>query len=115
MRLGNISQFLTVDDEPIDKPILNNINNTPTNHRRCNGTLPKANGINGLQNTSMYDIFELLSTYSPRPILEELFTYERQGERAIRIAVWNVHKFSYEKANNLGVREVVCRTILENG
>lgn len=112
MRLGNISQFLTVEEDNADRPISNG---TTNNHRNCNGSAPKQNGINGLQNSSVYDLFELLSAYSPRPVLEERFEYKRDREDAFRVAVWNLHKFSYEKAGNLGVREIVCRTILENG
>lgn len=113
VRLGNISQFLTASEDSIEKISVNGIN-TPANFRKCNGTLPKVNGVNGITNSSVFDIFELLSTYSPRPILEDTFNYQRQGENAVRIALWNFEKFSYEKACNLGVKEVICRTILEN-
>lgn len=40
--------------------------------------------------------------------------YERNGRPAIRIASWNMDRMCMEKSCNLGVREVVCRTILEN-
>ena len=33
----------------------------------------------------------------------------------VRIASWNLLSFSSDKADNTGVREVICRTILENG
>ena len=33
----------------------------------------------------------------------------------VRIASWNLLSFSSDKADNIGVREVVCCTILENG
>lgn len=113
VRLGNISQFLCISEDSIEKISVNGVN-TPANFRKCNGTLPKLGIANGISNSSVFDIFELLSTYSPRPILEETFDYQRQGESAVRIALWNLEKFSYEKASNLGVKEVVCRTILEN-
>lgn len=113
MRLGNISQFLTTSEDSIEKVSVNG-NNTPANSRKCNGTLPKAKAVNGVSKSSVLDIFELLSTYSPRPIVENTFNYHRQGESAVRIALWNLEKFSYEKACNLGVKEVICRTILEN-
>ncbi|KAJ8979537.1 hypothetical protein NQ317_017685 [Molorchus minor] len=58
---------------------------------------------------------KLLSTYSPRPVLQEDFKYCRNGEPVFRVASWNLHEFSLEKANNLGVKEVICRSILENG
>lgn len=60
------------------------------------------------------DIFELLSAYSPRPILEEDFHGLRSGRPALRIATWNLQDFTLEKAENPGVKEVICRTILEN-
>lgn len=60
------------------------------------------------------DIFELLSAYSQRPILEDDFLGERNGKAALRIATWNLHDFTLEKVENPGVKEIVCRTILEN-
>lgn len=116
IRLSNISQFLTVnDDSPIETVTTNGTCKTTAATPKCNGVNSKLNGINGTVNTSLLDIFELLSAYSPRMIPEEIFDYERQGEPAVRIAVWNLSKFTFDKASNLGVREVVCRTILENG
>lgn len=114
IRLSNISQFLTVcDDSPPESVVAANGGIHTTT--KCNGIGTKLNGINGTVSSSLLDIFELLSVYSPRAIPEEIFDYERQGEPAIRVAVWNLNKFTLEKASNLGVREVICRTILENG
>lgn len=98
------------EDSPAESVTANGIH-TP----KCNGVGAKLNGINGTLGTSLLDIFELLSAYSPRTVPEEIFDYERQGEPAIRVAVWNLHRFTLDKASNLGVREVICRTILENG
>jgi hypothetical protein len=61
----------------------------------------------------MYDIMSMKSW--PRPIMEEVFLDMRKGNSAFRLATWNLQAFSPEKAENPGVREVVCRTILENG
>ncbi|XP_071784894.1 endonuclease/exonuclease/phosphatase family domain-containing protein 1-like [Asterias amurensis] len=36
------------------------------------------------------------------------------GRNTLRIATWNLQRFSREKAENLGVKEVTCMTILEN-
>lgn len=69
---------------------------------------------NGLSKAPLNDIFDLLSAYSYRPIVEEDFKYERNGEKAVRIATWNLDRLCLQKAENLGFREVVCRTILEN-
>ena len=38
-----------------------------------------------------------------------------QSNKKVCIATWNLLSFSSDKADNDGVREVVCRTILENG
>lgn len=38
----------------------------------------------------------------------------RDGKPAVRVATWNLQRCSSEKANNPGVREVVCMTLLEN-
>lgn len=40
--------------------------------------------------------------------------YQRNGHAAIRIGSWNLDRMCMEKSSNMGVREVVCRTILEN-
>ncbi|XP_075991915.1 endonuclease/exonuclease/phosphatase family domain-containing protein 1-like isoform X2 [Anticarsia gemmatalis] len=69
---------------------------------------------NGFATVPVNDILDLLSAYSHRPIVEEVFTYERDGVRCCRLASWNLHQLSVEKITNPGVREVVCRTILEN-
>lgn len=60
------------------------------------------------------DIFELLSAYSQRPVLEEDFHGQRNGKVVVRIATWNLQDFTVEKVQNPGVMEVICRTILEN-
>lgn len=69
---------------------------------------------NGFATVPVNDILDLLSAYSHRPIVEEVFMYERDGVRCCRLASWNLHQLSVEKVTNPGVREVICRTILEN-
>lgn len=69
---------------------------------------------NGFATAPVNDILDLLAAYSHRPIVEELFTYERDGVRCCRLASWNLHQLSIDKITNPGVREVICRTILEN-
>ncbi|KAF5298496.1 hypothetical protein FQR65_LT01275 [Abscondita terminalis] len=120
MHLSNITAYLTIEDHNKNTDIVQvngnyangGINNT--NHRRSPSATLKISLCNGLSATSINDIFELLSAYSYRPIPEEDFCYMRNGERALRIASWNLQNFTLDKAQNLGVREVVCRTILEN-
>ncbi|XP_068940512.1 endonuclease/exonuclease/phosphatase family domain-containing protein 1 isoform X2 [Petaurus breviceps papuanus] len=53
---------------------------------------------------------QLLST---RPSIEA-FGGMRDGWPVLRLATWNLQGCSIEKANNPGVREVVCMTLLEN-
>lgn len=86
-----------------------------TPHRKCLSmptkfpiTLP-----NGFATAPVNDILDLLSAYSHRPVLEEVFTYERHGVKCCRLASWNLHQLSVDKIMNPGVREVICRTILE--
>ncbi|XP_046385861.1 endonuclease/exonuclease/phosphatase family domain-containing protein 1-like isoform X2 [Ischnura elegans] len=65
----------------------------------------------------LWDLFELLSLHSERPIVEEIddMKSEIKGSGVIlRVASWNLDNFSADKAENPGVREVICRTILEN-
>ncbi|XP_056439120.1 endonuclease/exonuclease/phosphatase family domain-containing protein 1 [Gadus chalcogrammus] len=38
----------------------------------------------------------------------------RDGRAAVRLATWDLQRCSSEKANNPGVKEVVCMTLLEN-
>ncbi|XP_036421896.1 endonuclease/exonuclease/phosphatase family domain-containing protein 1 isoform X2 [Colossoma macropomum] len=39
----------------------------------------------------------------------------RHGKPLMRVATWDLQRCSSDKANNPGVREVVCMTLLENG
>ncbi|XP_055013081.1 endonuclease/exonuclease/phosphatase family domain-containing protein 1 [Boleophthalmus pectinirostris] len=39
----------------------------------------------------------------------------REGKPVVRLATWSLQGCSNDKANNPGVREVVCMTLLENG
>lgn len=41
-------------------------------------------------------------------------SYIRNGHNTLRITSWNLDKFTFEKSTNPGVKEVICRTILEN-
>ncbi|XP_034235594.1 endonuclease/exonuclease/phosphatase family domain-containing protein 1-like isoform X2 [Thrips palmi] len=69
---------------------------------------PTSNGL------AVRDILDVLSACSPRPIVEDHFDGKRKGRPAIRMATWNLSGLSLEKAENPGVKEVICRTILEN-
>ncbi|ERL91792.1 endonuclease/exonuclease/phosphatase family domain-containing protein 1 [Dendroctonus ponderosae] len=124
MRLDNISKYLTTEDSEdnisessISRPsiLTNGFVSTQHTNGRFNRPSFRGHVPNGLTPSTTFDIFELLSTYSPRPILSEVFKNSRNGEAAARIGSWNLHKFTQDKATNLGVKEVICRTILENG
>ncbi|XP_048882176.1 LOW QUALITY PROTEIN: endonuclease/exonuclease/phosphatase family domain-containing protein 1-like [Brienomyrus brachyistius] len=54
---------------------------------------------------------EIIST---RPKVE-VFLGTRDSKAAVRVATWSLQSCTIEKANNPGVREVVCMTLLENG
>ncbi|KAG5897169.1 hypothetical protein JTB14_022532 [Gonioctena quinquepunctata] len=122
MRFYNISRYLSIDDEEDyfeiedSRPSILTNGFTILNHDGKSHRLPKRLAVtNGLTSSSATDIFELLSAYSPRPVVHEVFQFSSNHEPAIRIASWNLHEFSFEKSSNLGVKEVICRTILENG
>ncbi|KAJ4431382.1 hypothetical protein ANN_19979 [Periplaneta americana] len=128
-RLGALRSHLVVGNSTDDAAAVNSSNGTIVSaasqnsiHNVANGKLPATRKVlpvtmkNGSTNGFLpgKDIFELLSAYSQRPILEEDFHGERNGKLALRIAAWNLQDFSLEKAENPGVKEIVCRTILEN-
>ncbi|KAF7649322.1 hypothetical protein LDENG_00143480 [Lucifuga dentata] len=50
---------------------------------------------------------------SVRPNVEPLLSL-RDGKPVVRLATWSLQGCSCDKANNPGVREVVCMTLLEN-
>lgn len=87
-----------------------------SSHRKSSSVPMKMNHklVNGFQNAPINDIYELLGAYSHRPTVADHFQYERNGQRAVRIGSWNLDRMTMSKADNPGVLEVVCRTILEN-
>ncbi|KAM6958818.1 endonuclease/exonuclease/phosphatase family domain-containing protein 1 [Aplochiton taeniatus] len=50
---------------------------------------------------------------STRPVVEPSSGI-RDGKAVVRVATWNLQCCSCDKANNPGVKEVVCMTLLEN-
>ncbi|XP_022113734.1 endonuclease/exonuclease/phosphatase family domain-containing protein 1-like [Pieris rapae] len=90
---------------------------TPVSPSRKSFTMPVKFPLtlpNGFAAAPVNDILDLLSAYSHRPVVREDFMYERDGVRCCRLASWNIHQLTIEKVINPGVREVMCRTILEN-
>jgi hypothetical protein len=79
---------------------------------RLNGGVNSINHNNGM--TNVLELFELLSVYSQRPIAENMCRIEQDYFNKIRVASWNLDRLCLQKSENLGVKEVICRTILEN-
>ncbi|CAC5357515.1 Endonuclease/exonuclease/phosphatase family domain-containing protein 1 [Mytilus coruscus] len=63
---------------------------------------------------NMLDILEPFIKSSSRPKVTP-FNFKHKNKGVVRIASWNVEQFNEEKANNPGVKEVICMTVLENG
>ncbi|XP_012281049.1 endonuclease/exonuclease/phosphatase family domain-containing protein 1 isoform X2 [Orussus abietinus] len=105
-------------------PIGNSIGRLSRNsYGKQNGTVkpfnaPRANGyrtsIDLTSGITEEDFWELLSVAISRPLTPCDFTDNLDGRTSIRLATWNLDSFSADKATNPGVREVICRTILEN-
>ncbi|XP_047986892.1 endonuclease/exonuclease/phosphatase family domain-containing protein 1-like [Leguminivora glycinivorella] len=104
-------------DDTLPKSLLNGVTSTPKTPHRKSLSMPNKLPMilpNGFAAAPVNDILDLLSAYSHRPIVEEEFKYERDGIKCCRLASWNLHKLDVDKITNPGVREVICRTILEN-
>lgn len=103
-------------EDSIVKSLANGTSTPRTPHRKSLSMPTKLPMVlpNGFAAAPVNDILDLLSAYSHRPIVEEEFTYERDGVRCCRLASWNLHRLNIDKVTNPGVREVICRTILEN-
>ncbi|KAK3914017.1 Endonuclease/exonuclease/phosphatase family domain-containing protein 1, partial [Frankliniella fusca] len=139
IRLGAVRSRLTIESEPSSlpvrngyPPIFNVVHSTPKGSPKLSSShssQPIANGkISGHRKTmsvpikfgqtsnglAIRDILDVLSACSPRPIVEDHFDGKRKGRPALRIVTWNLSGLSIEKAENPGVKEVICRTILEN-
>lgn len=69
--------------------------------------------VNGVSNKLLEKIALQITTVSSKtPKSPKL---PLQSNKKVCIATWNLLSFSSDKADNDGVREVVCHTILENG
>lgn len=137
MRLGSIKHHLSLEprkcesvqilngthtngwstEQSLNDSLISEISQPRSPHRKSLSMPTKFPTItlpNGFANAPVNDILDLLSAYSHRPILEEDFRYERNGVKCCRLASWNLHRLCIDKISNPGVREVICRTILEN-
>lgn len=76
-----------------------------------------SNPSNEFSKESLENLIDTLGPFSEKPVRQpvDFPTFKCNNRNALRIASWNLEKFSEEKANNPGVKDVVCMTILENG
>lgn len=92
----------------IPRPASNNKNSTTDNLNDINSRVLTASTEN------MLNIIGPIVKKSARPKVTP-FTNKYKNRNVVRLASWNVERFSDEKASNPGVKEVICMTILENG
>ena len=80
-------------------------------------SLNQSNPSNEFSKHSMENLIDKLGPFSEKPTRPELDlpVFKCNNRNALKIASWNLERFSVEKAQNPGVRDVVCMTILENG
>ncbi|GFO25389.1 endonuclease/exonuclease/phosphatase family domain-containing protein 1 [Plakobranchus ocellatus] len=66
---------------------------------------------------SMEELLQILGPLAKVPTRPKVnfVSLKHKNRNVFRLASWNLKKFTLEKANNPGVREAVCMTILENG
>ena len=87
-------------------------------HREEHGPFAKVEDITSVRGVSKKLLDKIISQVTVRsskipkiPIVTPHVT----TNKTVRIASWNLLSFGSDKADNDGVREVVCHTILENG
>ena len=114
--LSAIRQSLTLDSSAPS-------NNT--SHRHLNGAVPHDTGATGdggvskgrpvsMSVENLLEVLGPLAKKGQRPSVVP-FNFKNKNRRVFRIATWNLQQFSSEKSANIGVQDVVCMTILENG
>lgn len=78
-------------------------------------SLPRQKSLLGNMEADLIHIGGPLSQKSSRTKKSSAFVFHRDGRAIIRVATWNLEKFSSDKVMNPGVREVLCMTLFENG
>ncbi|XP_060577591.1 endonuclease/exonuclease/phosphatase family domain-containing protein 1-like [Ruditapes philippinarum] len=75
------------------------------------------NPSNDYTKGSLENLLNTLGPFSEKPVrpIVDFPSFKCNNRNALKIASWNLQCFSEEKADNPGVRDVVCMTILENG
>lgn len=125
--LSAIKPKLTLDENVITDSLSyssskksSTFNNSAIPSRNSDVSLNSENHSNPSNEFSKGSLENLIDSLGPfsekpgRPIVESP-TFKCNNRNAFKIASWNLQCFSEEKAANLGVRDVVCMTILENG
>ena len=112
------------DSAPINPGVVSNSSHTCLQAEGNGGiaTVPNGNAVNTPEKpplTKSQD--DLLSIYGPlvrksfrKPKHSPVFL-KRNSFQVIRTATWNLQRLTSDKAENPGVKEVTCLTILENG
>lgn len=124
--LSAIKPQLTLEDVPVS----DNVSYSSSKKSGNNSAIPSRNSdlsmsgdvqsnlsINDFSKTSMEHLIDRLGPFAEKSVRPsvELPKFKCNNRHALKIASWNLECFSSEKADNLGVKEVVCMTILENG
>lgn len=104
------------DENPIMNGNVHNKEDSHSNSSSITGNVTATGNCRHLSESTenMLNILEPIMKSSSRPKVPP-FNFKHKNKGVVRIASWNVERFDEEKANNPGVREVICMTILENG
>ncbi|BFZ13499.1 hypothetical protein BsWGS_16539 [Bradybaena similaris] len=113
--------FLTVDDKSQKSSKLNDAKNGSCMNGATGNSATKQELLDReYVRRSMSSLENLLQILGPlakvpeRPKVDKV-TLKYKNRDILRLASWNLDKFSLEKSNNPGVKDVVCMTLLENG
>lgn len=76
-----------------------------------------SNPSNEFSKHSLENLIDTLGPLSEKPTRPDVDfpVFKCNNRNALRIASWNLERFCVDKAQNPGVKDVVCMTILENG
>lgn len=96
----------SAENDRINTVSLKPPNTDHNNHSNCR--------ILSTSTENMLDILQPIFKSGARPKVTP-FNFKHKNRSVVRLASWNVERFDGEKADNVGVREVICMTILENG
>lgn len=119
--LANIRSYITVDDQQISKSINESSIPEPSPTDLYPTLNKNKNNNNNATSDSLSLASLLLETLPPelQNILRSSTTQRpsskcKNNQTYFRFASWNLQQLTNDKVQNPGVREVVCRTILEH-